>query len=89
METTYMENRRNKHFKYYKIWGGVYRDESTGQANEAFVGMQYGRIGSEGRTLFKSFTGPYCHTDAWAFLNGKISEKLAEGYQVCEEREIK
>lgn len=87
MKTYELENRSNGHFKFYRIYGGVYVDQGTGKANEAFVGMRYGRIGTEGRQLFKTFTGRWCKAEALRFLEAKVEEKLNRGYQLVSSSE--
>ena len=81
----HLENRKSNHSKFYEVWGGIYRNITTKEITEAFVGMCYGRIGSKGRTLFQTFLGHYCHADALDFLGKKVEEKLARGYEIISE----
>ena len=82
----YLENKQGGHNKFYEIWSGSYFDKQSGKTNTAFVGSRFGRIGTQGRTIFKNFTGKYCTGDAHSFFHGKVEEKLRRGYEVVKER---
>ncbi|MBA7506098.1 hypothetical protein ES706_04778 [subsurface metagenome] len=80
MKTYRLENRTG-HFKFYELWAGAYVDNAT-TADKAFVGTRHGRIGTEGQTTLKDFEGPGCKAEAYKFLQSKIKEKLARGYEM-------
>lgn len=77
----HLENKQNGHYKFYEIWAGSYLDKQTGKANSAYVGCKFGRIGTLGRVVFRTFTGKYCEGDAYSFFYKKAEEKLREGYE--------
>ena len=81
--TTYrLEHKRDGHNKFYELWAGAYVNKKTGKTDSAFVGMRYGRIGTEGRTIFKEFKGKTPRADAHVFLDAKVNEKMRKGYKL-------
>lgn len=83
-----LENRSHGHSKFYHIWAGAFTDKETGQATSAFVGCKYGRIGTQGRTIFKDFTGKYCKGEALIYAEQKVQEKLNRGYVFSNDKEL-
>lgn len=89
MKTIRLENRSGNHFKFYELWAGAYVDQETGAVNSAFVGIRYGRIGTEGQTNLIEFEGDDCKTKAYACVQKKIREKQSHGYEITAETESK
>ena len=79
----WMENTEGNHYKFYELWAYKYTDNNTGITTKAFVGMKYGKIGTEGRTIFKEFPDVF---DARDFLYRKIEQKRYSGYEVVKEQ---
>jgi len=82
MKTYRLENKKEGHNKFYELWAGAYVDNKTGTTKSAFVGMRYGKIGTEGRVIFKEFKGKTPRADANVFLDTKMNEKLGRGYKL-------
>ena len=75
-----LENQTNGHNKFYEVWAGAFTNMKTDIAETAFVGCKYGRIGTQGRVIFKDFTGRYCKGEAYQYARQKVEEKLNRGY---------
>lgn len=81
-----MENTSDGHNKFYEMWAGAYENTTTGVTDSAFVGIRYGKIGTQGQTNLTEFVGPDCKTKAWDLIQKKIKEKSAHGYEHAPDR---
>lgn len=78
-----LENTTQNHNKFYSMYGYSYFNIKTKVNDRICLTINYGKINTEGRTIFKDFDDI---SDLIDFVRKKIEEKLNKGYDIIKER---